>query len=376
MKLLIIGQTPPPFGGQSINIEKMIHILKEFDFDYKFIRMDFSDEMSENGTVSFKKIFRLVKIFFRICFQLLVYRPDYTYYPPCGPEKVPMLRDIILLFPIRLFRYKVIYHFHAGGLSEGHSMLSPVLKKFYEFAYAKPDHAICMSPFGSRDPLFLQAKQITYIPYGITANTIETVKKISDDIITVLFVGVCRETKGILDFIEIIRMARLSGHNIVGKIVGNIFSEKEKNAIDAAVSEKIVTYEGIKTGEEKNKMYRSAHMFLFPTFFEHESFPTVNLEAYSFGLPVISTKWRGVNDQVKHGVTGFIHDVHDVRGMADSIIKMVRDEKLYTEISRNAFREYIMHYRSEEIQNKILDFYTTLFNSVNPAETNRQEALA
>ncbi len=104
MKLLIIGQTPPPYYGQAINIERMLSILDQHGLDYRHIRMNFSDEMSDVGTASYRKVWKLFRLFCSISCSLLVYRPDYVYYPPAGPDKVPAIRDMVLLFPVRLFR--------------------------------------------------------------------------------------------------------------------------------------------------------------------------------------------------------------------------------------------------------------------------------
>ena len=101
-------------------------------------------------------------------------------------------------------------------------------------------------------------------------------------------------------------------------------------------------------------------MFLFPTFFEHENFPTVNLEAFSSGLPVISTKWRGVIDQIRDGYNGFIHEVHDIDGMVESILKIVNNNELQSELSMNARTDYEDHYSDQLFEQNILKFFNNL----------------
>ncbi|MBD1393326.1 glycosyltransferase family 4 protein [Mucilaginibacter glaciei] len=356
MRFLIIGQTPPPYGGQTINIEKIVILLKKHDFDFRFVRLDFSAELSETGKLSFIKIWRLLRIFCSICYYLIVYRPKYVYYPVAGPNKVPVIRDIILLLPVRLFQKKLIFHFHAGGLSEIYPKLGSLLKKLYKIAYFAPYHSICMSNYGKRDPQFLQSKAISIIPYGVPDNSVN-LQGNAKEVFNVLFVAVCRESKGILDFIKIIRSAKARLPKITGTVMGETGPGKELDLINQAVAEGLITYKGVRVGQAKYEVFRQADAFLFPTFFEAENFPTVNLEAFSFGLPVVSTTWRGVNDQVQNAVNGFIHQVHDIDGMAGSVLKLATDRELYTQLTENARRCYQENYTAALFDQRILDLF-------------------
>lgn len=338
-------------------------MLTAFDgnnISYKLLRMNFSDEMNENGKLSYKKIFRLFKLSFLTIKALLFYKPDYVYYPPAGPEKVPVYRDMIILFFVRLFKKKIVFHFHAGGLSDIYPALSPVIKRLFRFVFFNPEYAICFSEQGKRDPRFLHCNHITIIPSGVDDISSSINAKKHGDNFTVLFVGVCRETKGILDFLKVIEIAHKRNDKITGRIIGKTFSDKEKEAIDEAVNNNIVRYEGIKTGEDKNNIFNESDLFLFPTFFEHENFPTVILEAFSAGLPVVATNWRGVKDQVHHNENGYLHEVHDVNGMSDSIVKLATDKELYQRLAKNARLDYERNYSVQKFEKNIINFFTTL----------------
>ena len=145
MKILILGQTPPPYGGQAINIEKMIRVLAKHQFDHRVIRMNFSDEINDMGSFSLKKTMRLLRIVLQLVGQLIVYRPSLVYYPPAGPKQTPIFRDMVLLFPVRLFRFKTVLHYHAGGVSEAYQGFIPLLRALYRFTYFYADHSICLS---------------------------------------------------------------------------------------------------------------------------------------------------------------------------------------------------------------------------------------
>jgi glycosyltransferase involved in cell wall biosynthesis len=61
---------------------------------------------------------------------------------------------------------------------------------------------------------------------------------------------------------------------------------------------------------------------------DSEGTPVAVLEASSCGLPVVSTRHAGIVEAVRDGVSGFLVAEGDVAGMADRMLRFVRDPKL------------------------------------------------
>ena len=66
-RILVVGQTPPPFGGQAIMIEALL------DGKYKkaklfHVRMSFSKEMDDMGKFALSKVFHLLKVVIEIIY--------------------------------------------------------------------------------------------------------------------------------------------------------------------------------------------------------------------------------------------------------------------------------------------------------------------
>jgi glycosyltransferase involved in cell wall biosynthesis len=328
--------------------------------DYRFIKMDFSKDMQDMGSVGLKKMFRLGRIFFSILWALFTYKPTHVYYPPAGNTKVPVFRDFVLLFPVRLLRYKIIFHFYAGGISEIYHQLSAFWKPVFRFVYYKADYSICLSEFGKKDPLALQSSRILVVPSGVDDPQPQLPITKPADICTVLFMAVCRESKGILDFIQVIEKCNRVNPKITGIVTGEIFSNKEEQAISQAVKKGIITYAGTKSGKEKHALFSSVHCLLFPSFFEAENFPTVILDAFSFGVPVVATRWRGIPDLVTDTHNGFLHNLHDIDGMISSILQLAGNETLFQTLSANARRTYEEKYTSEIFEHAIVTQFNAL----------------
>lgn len=357
-RILIIGQTPPPFGGQAINIEKILHTLQKNQVNHRFIRLHFSDQLNDMGRFNITKAWRLLTTLCKIFFYLVSYRPHLVYYPPAGPTRNAIYRDMILLLPIRLLKRKLVFHFHAGGLSDMYQSFSPLMQSLYRYVYYRVAHAICLSERGKRDPEALYAQQIHIIPSGVE-DMRKTITRSQQDEFVVLFAGLCSESKGILDFITTIKKCHQVNSAIKGRVLGKIFGEKEEKAIAAACNEGILRYEGVQTGEAKKEMFASSAVFLFPSFFESESFPTVILEAFSASLPVVSTNWRGIPDQVTNGLDGYIVNVHDTNTMASHITNLAATPSLYQQLASNARSNFETKYTISTFETSILSFFKT-----------------
>ncbi len=96
-------------------------------------------------------------------------------------------------------------------------------------------------------------------------------------------------------------------------------------------------------------------LFLLPS--EKESFGLVALEAMSCGCPVIASNAEGIPEVVKHGMTGVLHDVGDVEGMAESAIRLLGDPQLHRRFSDAARRWVVEHFAPEIHVQHYLEFY-------------------
>ena len=108
-----------------------------------------------------------------------------------------------------------------------------------------------------------------------------------------------------------------------------------------------------------------ADLFILPS--ETESFGLAALEALSCKVPVICTNVGGLPEVVIDGENGFLHEIGDVEGMANSALELLMDEPM-----RRAFGEAGRR-RSVEVygQEPIVARYRSIYERVVEQARNR-----
>ncbi|REK18884.1 MAG: glycosyltransferase family 1 protein [Planctomycetota bacterium] len=368
IKVLVVGQTPPPYGGQSLAIERFLKCRMP-GVQLFHARMGFSSHMNEVGRVRFSKIVELISLIARIYYYRLFHGARILYYPPAGPDRVPMYRDIAILLATRWMFDKTVLHFHAGGVSGLYDRLPRWQRWFYRRAYYGADAAIRISKLNPEDGLLLEAKQEYVVPNGIEDECpAGTLPRPVEDVtperpLRILFTGIVRESKGILVLVEACGLLAARGVpfrlNVMGQPHSDEFFAQLKARITELNLDDRITFLGVKTGAEKFAVYAAADVFCMPTFFNCETFGLVFVEAMSVGLPVVATRWRGVPSVVDDGRTGFLAEIHDPNGVADALETLAGDAQLRMRMGaagRDKFeREYTVPTFAEAMRHVLLE---------------------
>lgn len=332
-RILVVGQTPPPFGGQAVMIEKLLqcHFTR---IELHHVRLAFSDDMESVGKFAFRKILILFTTIVEIWIARFRSGANAMYYPPSGPNKVPVLRDIVLLSSTRWLFKHTIFHFHAGGVSSFRSELPSFLRPFYDLAYRKASLAIRTAPQNPDDGHVLGAKRSVVVPNGVDdiRGKVPERNAAPGDPIVVLFTGVLIPSKGVSVLLEAFNAAVRSGSHMRLQLMGKWgdagFEQECLEFIRKNDLQEKVEILGVKRDQEKFSYFAACDVFCFPSYFEAESFGLVLVEAMQFAKPVISTQWRGIPSVVEDGRNGFLVPVKDAHAVADRLRLLADDADL------------------------------------------------
>jgi len=121
-----------------------------------------------------------------------------------------------------------------------------------------------------------------------------------------------------------------------------------------------VNYLGRKYGDEKNKYFMKADIFVFPTFYHNETFGLVNLEAMQFSLPIISTFEGGIPDVVQNGITGFLVKKRDARELAEKIAILIEDTDLRITMGERGRERFKEHFTLLNFEQTFCEIFTQI----------------
>jgi len=103
-------------------------------------------------------------------------------------------------------------------------------------------------------------------------------------------------------------------------------------------------------------------LFLLPSV--QESFGLAALEAMACEVPVVASRVGGLSEVIEHGRTGFLHDLEDLDGMADSGVALLTNPELHAAIAAQGRRLVAEKFCADLIVPRYETFYTELVGEV------------
>ena len=165
-----------------------------------------------------------------------------------------------------------------------------------------------------------------------------------------LFVGLDPYRKGIDIAIGATRSVRLSNFKLI------IIGKKDlSNQLKSNIIEKLVPV-GLVSEKIKRLYYLASDVFIFPS--RHEGFALAPLEAMGCGLPVVISKYTGVNEVVKNKEAIVIKNLNGQK-YAKEITKIIKNKNYANKLSQKA-RGLVLKYSWD----KVIKKYKLLYSSI------------
>jgi colanic acid/amylovoran biosynthesis glycosyltransferase len=95
---------------------------------------------------------------------------------------------------------------------------------------------------------------------------------------------------------------------------------------------------------------------------DSEGFGMVFAEALAMGTPVVSFRHGGIPEAVRDRVTGLLAPEGDAEALAANLLRLLRDDKLWEELSENGVRWVNKYFDIEKQTAKLEDIYTDVID--------------
>ena len=285
----------------------------------------------------------------------LILRSDYDF---LHIHSIGFLTDLIPL--IKLRSGKVVLHTHGGIF---HTDYWKPLKKFYF-------NSMCRLTFSFLDKIIAHSKndlkmfssvcpekKIELIPYGIDWENLSETKKESDGK-TIIYVGRFSDNKKIDRQIHVLSHLKKEIPDIKLILVGGDWGEKQ-NIIELAARLNVIkNIEFVGSVPHKNvaKYLSKADLFFLSS--DYEGLGMSVLEAMAVGLPTIANNIDSMKSIVQNRKNGFLVDFDNHKNVSSTVLKLLKDRKLRTKMSKHA-KASVKEYDWGNIIKKIENFYNT-----------------
>lgn len=357
-KILLFLKLPPPTTGATLMNQYVAESqLLRGNFKIHTIAISYNSSVSQMGSYSFAKFFKIIKYNFTLIKELIKFKPDLIYFQ-ISPLGFAFLRDSLFVCIMKLFGRKIVFHLHGKGISK--QINNQIKMLIYKFVFKNQD-IITLSELLDYDLKDVFKGRIFHVPNGISKVDYNDNDKPINKVPKILYLSNLIKSKGILDFLDSLEILAHKNIDFNVSIVGEEadLTKQELNLlIDKKNISKSVMYLGPKYEKEKNTFFLQSDIFVFPT--KNDIFGLVNIEAMKFGLPVVSTNEGAIPEIIDDGVTGFIVDKNSPEQIADKIEFLINNPKKRIEMGKAGRKKFLNNYTIDIFEKNMTNVFSSI----------------
>ena len=365
MKILFILHYPPPVHGSSLvgGFIKESRLINE-SFDCRYINLGTSATVEEIGKNLAGKFLRYLKLIWQVKKAMLFFRPDICYLT-ISSKGAGFYKDALIVLFVRLFGIKRVFHFHNKGVRINQGRVLDNL--LYSLVFKSAD-VILLSKYLYPDVhKYFPENRVHYCPNGIPGGQVESRKskvesKSGEHFLAppvapqILFLSHLIESKGVFILVEalnIIKERGLSFHCTMIGGEGDVTEDQMRKKIEKSGLIGYIDVAGKKYGEEKQKAFRRADIFVHPTF--NDCLPLVLLEAMQNYLPIVSTPEGAISDVIEDGISGFLVPQRDAPALAEKLEVLIKDPDLRQKMGSAGRARYEAQFTLERFERRMVE---------------------
>lgn len=142
------------------------------------------------------------------------------------------------------------------------------------------------------------------------------------------------------------------------EMLGNGEVKRFKKMADDMGLADSVKFTGYVTGREREEYYRKASIYCMCSY--EEGFPMVVLEAWTYGISVVTTPVGGLPDVLEEGRNALVFDFGDWQGLAKQLSKLIDDVELRKAMADYSRSFVVDTFSTNKINDDLRDIYSSL----------------
>lgn len=346
-KILFLIQFPPPIHGAS-TMNKLVYERASSDKRNlcKLTKLDFARDLQDLRVFRAGKVFKAIKIFFVLCWNLVVFRPNKVFFS-IVPHGYVLIRDSMYLFAIKILRPGAmpILHLHCSGLDRFNIRYK--LGWFYRILFRRCTIIHLSKELMDREiaPLKIAKVQTEVVPNCIDP-PIPNKPPNTREMRNILFLSNLLEQKGYTMLVEAVAILKGRFPEITLTIAGdypskNVYSNLIHQIAELGLTSN-VSVTGRVEGQLKQQVLEKASIFVLPS--KSEYFPLTILEAMANRVAVITSGRQNLSSLFTDNYHLLFLDELSPSGIANRLEPLLHDKTLLNSIAENG------HIRWHQIQ--------------------------
>lgn len=198
---------------------------------------------------------------------------------------------------------------------------------------------------------------------GVDTKLFQYSPEVSVDKPVVLFASRLLRDKGIIEFIEAVKLLKKRAVNARFVIVGDLDTASptsiDASELDTWIKGGVVEWWGQR--DDMYEVYRQVHIVCLPSY--REGLPKVLLEAAACGRSIIATNVPGCREAVIDGMNGLLVPVKDSVNLAEAISRLLDSPELRYRMGKAGRRHITENFDMEIINSHTIRLYNGLTTS-------------
>lgn len=334
MRIVILVQHFPPkwLAGTELASYNIAKYLKKRNHEVSVIT-SYDKELPTHNTVEGFNVYRVTKSNIRFLGYLVFWFKIFWNIKRIKPEIVHV-QGLYIAIPAFLAKKFFKIPYVISGQGSDVYMSWPFKKIISKLGLNNSKVSIALTEHMKKEMQKISKKKTVVVPNGMDKNKFnldkyesrENLGLSSNDKI-IIFVGRLEPVKGIQYLIESMNILKNTENNLKLLVVGyGKDDQKLKLLVKTLELEEIVIFTGKIPNEKIPEYLAASDIFVLPSL--SEGFPVVLLEAMASGLPIITTKIRGLAEIIQDGVNGFLVHPKSSNEIADRISLILNDKKV------------------------------------------------
>jgi glycosyltransferase involved in cell wall biosynthesis len=252
------------------------------------------------------------------------------------------VRKAVVVAVCHLVRLPTVLHLHASGFEEFHDALPPPVRRVVRWVFRTPASVVVLGD-GWRafvcGALGVPADRVTVLPNAVPGPPHVTIRcRLATEPLEVLFLGRLGERKGVPELLDALADPRLAGRPWHATVAGDGDVERyRRHAARRGLSAR-VDLPGWVGPPEMRRLLARAHVLVLPS--RAEGLPLSVLEAFAWGVPVVSTPVGSIPEVVTHGVDGLLVATGRPDLLAAALSALLGDEDWRVALAAEARRTW------------------------------------